>query len=101
MAAMLVGFLLFVRWLDAPTDAAAIMEVQKLNQRLDALERIEVATERTQVAAKVSAANLPIGQDLPHPRTQPPPRVEPPKLVMQPLPNCSVVFFHHLEKTAV
>ena len=100
MAAMLVGFLLFVRWLDAPTDAAAIMEVQKLNQRLDALERIEVATERTQVAAKVSAANLPIGQDLPHPRTQPPPRVEPPKLVMQPLPNCSVVFFHHLEKTA-
>jgi len=29
-----------------------------------------------------------------------PPPPPPPALVMQPLPNCSVLFFHHLEKTA-
>ena len=50
-------------------------------------------------AAVVVAATRPIPTVEQTVITPPPELSQPPTLVGQPLPNCSVIFFHHLEKT--
>ena len=74
--------------------AAVLVETQDLNERLAALESMaEQAAVRQPPRAESFAPPPPLTVITPSMSANA-------EVVRQPLPNCSVVFFHHLEKTA-
>ncbi len=81
-------------------DSGLLVEAKDLNDRLSLLEN-SMASEATPL---IPSAKLDLPSDLApaepaqlHSTASSRPVARP---VIQPLPNCSVVFFHHLEKTA-